>query len=352
MEASQETLKKYISILSNVVKAGATMPILEMVKITNDGLEGTNLIHTIVIRDVFGGMFKADFMPCLVNFTDFKRAVTSAPKSAGLIEFTRNDKERVLEISFARSKVKLPFLEADDFPEPNTELRELARVERTLFEEAAAMVPKFTGSDMLRPVMESVHFNGATFAATDAHKLAKFTVLPAAAANLDMNISPLAMQLVCSGNDEDIVMGERFMSCGNITVIYSSIEGKYPAYENVIPRDQGISAKVSKRELLGAVKVAQSTASNESQLARFTFTGQELIVKSEDIDKTKVSTTTLECHSNQPIVIGFALNYLEVILNALQDDELYIQMSAPNRAATFPFENGVLLQMPVMVADE
>lgn len=352
MEASQETLKKYISILSNVVKAGATMPILEMVMITNDGLEGTNLIHTIVIRDVFSGMFKADFKPCLVNFTDFKRAVTSAPKSAGVIDFSRNENERVLEISFSRSKVKLPFLEPDDFPEPNVPLIELARIERTLFEEAAAMVPKFTANDMMRPVMEAVHFNGATFAATDTHKLAKFTVLPAASPNLDMNISPLSMQLVCSGNDEDIVMGERFMSCGNITVIYSNIEGKYPAYENVIPRDHPITARVSKRELLGAVKVAQSTASSESQLATFTFAGQELIVKSQDIDRTKASTTVVECHSNQPIVIGFALNYLEVILNALQDDEVIIHMSAPNRAATFPFENGVLLQMPVMVPIE
>lgn len=349
MQATAEQLKKCMAILSNVVKSSSSIPVLEYVMVSNEGFEATNLSHSIIIRDIFSGMFKVDFKECLVTFSDLKKAIASAPKNAE-IELINAESDNTLVLKFGNSRVAIGTLaDGSEFPEFPQLGNVLAEVEKVMFDEVAEMLPKFTLDDAMRPVMGAVHFNGAEFAATDAHKMARFRVTELDNPKSSINISPLAMQIVSNGNHQDVIIGENYLACGNITVIFQSIEGVYPDYQAVIPKNQPIGVKVDRKEVLSAVKVALSTANGHSNLGKFTFFHDKLVVKSDDIDYSKSSTTEIDCSCNAEITIGYNLQMLEVILNSLQDDIVIFEMSAPNRATTFPFENGELLIMPVII---
>ncbi|MBT8397874.1 MAG: DNA polymerase III subunit beta, partial [Gemmatimonadetes bacterium] len=112
------------------------------------------------------------------------------------------------------------------------------------------------------------------------------------------------------------------------------IEGTYPNYEQVIPKDNDKNAIVEKGALESAVRRMAVVASDQTHRIRLVFDeGRvQLNVLTPDLGEGE---DELELdYSGEEMEIGFNANYLLEVLRYMPTDEVKLTFRAPERAAT------------------
>ena len=224
-----------------------------------------------------------------------------------------------------------------------------------------------TGNDELRPVMSGVYFqldkDGTTFVATDAHKLVKYHRHDAKADKATTFIMPkkplnLLKSLLVGKDEVDVEFNEtnaRF-TFDETTLVCRLIDGKYPNYEAVIPKENPNKLTVNRAMLLNSVKRVSIFSSKTTHQVRLKITGSELQLSAEDLDFANEATERLTCqYDGEDIEIGFNSVFLIEMLSNLNTEEVNLELSEPNRAGILkPVEMDeneeiLMLVMPVML---
>jgi DNA polymerase-3 subunit beta len=123
-------------------------------------------------------------------------------------------------------------------------------------------------------------------------------------------------------------------SAGNIEVYTRLIDGTYPNYEQVIPKDNDKFATVERKAFESAVRRVAAVASEQTHRIRMQFENGrvEFNVLTPDLgeahDEMEVEYT------GEPILIGFNANYLLEVLRYVGTKEVKLGFRAPERAAT------------------
>lgn len=226
-----------------------------------------------------------------------------------------------------------------------------------------------TGSDDLRPVMSGVfcQFNetNSIFVATDAHKLVRYTRNDAkagTAASFIMPKKPLnVLKNLLSGIDDAVKIEfnktNALFSFGNINLVCRLIDGKYPNYEAVIPKQNPNKLTIDRSAFLGALKRVSVFSNKATHQIRVKVTGSQLRVSAEDLDFANEGHELLTCtYVGEDMEIGFNSRFLMEMVSNLECDEIVLEMSAPNRAGIIlpnnnanPSEDVLMLVMPVML---
>lgn len=226
-----------------------------------------------------------------------------------------------------------------------------------------------TGNDDLRPVMSGVfcQFNetNSIFVATDAHKLVRYTRNDAkagTAASFIMPKKPLnVLKGLLSGVDDAVKVEfnktNALFSFGNINLVCRLIDGKYPNYEAVIPKQNPNKLTIDRSAFLGALKRVSVFSNKATHQIRIKVTGSQLRVSAEDLDFANEGHETLTCtYVGEDMEIGFNSRFLVEMVSNLESDEIILEMSAPNRAGIIlpnnksnPSEDVLMLVMPVML---
>jgi DNA polymerase-3 subunit beta len=178
--------------------------------------------------------------------------------------------------------------------------------------------------------------------ATNGHRLARMDVPagPATATSADFIVPPAALQQVqrlFKGEDDlDVARdGNHLGFRSSATEVYTRlIEGTYPNYEQVIPRDNDKVAIVGKAGLESAVRRMAVVASDQTHRIRLTFSEGhvQLHVLTPDLGEGE---DELELqYQGDALEIGFNANYLLEVLRYMPSDEVKITFRAPERAAT------------------
>ena len=226
-----------------------------------------------------------------------------------------------------------------------------------------------TGNDDLRPVMSGVYcqFNeeNSIFVATDAHKLVRYTRSDAKAgtsASFIMPKKPLnVLKSLLTGVDDavkvDFNKTNALFSFGNVNMVCRLIDGKYPNYEAVIPKQNPNKLTVDRAAFLGALKRVSVFSNKATHQIRVKVTGSQLRVSAEDLDFANEGHELLTCtYIGEDMEIGFNSRFLLEMVSNLDCDEIMLEMSAPNRAGIIlpavksnPAEDVLMLVMPVML---
>jgi DNA polymerase-3 subunit beta len=226
-----------------------------------------------------------------------------------------------------------------------------------------------TGNDDLRPVMSGVFCQfsetNSIFVATDAHKLVRYTRNDAKAganASFIMPKKPLnVLKSLLVGVDDAVKVEfnktNALFSFGNVNLICRLIDGKYPNYEAVIPKQNPNKLTVDRSAFLGALKRVSVFSNKATHQIRVKVTGSQLQVSAEDLDFANEGHETLTCtYVGEDMEIGFNSRFLVEMVSNLDADEIIIEMSAPNRAGIIlpnnkanPAEDILMLVMPVML---
>jgi DNA polymerase-3 subunit beta len=281
---------------------------------------------------------------------------------------TRGDQ---IELRCGRSHFKLNGLPADEFPALPAVDFEGGWVVRgtdlhTLIQHTSFAVSSEESRPILNGVLWELRSGMMRMVATNGHRLARMSVpaVSSSAPNADLIVPPAALQQVqrlFKGDDEIRVArsGNHLgFKAGGTEVYTRLIDGSYPNYEQVIPKDNDKVAQVEKRSFEQAVRRMAVVASDQTHRIRMSLgTGRvTLNVLTPDLGE---GHDELELqYDGDELEIGFNANYLLEVLRYMPTDEVRLTFKAPERAATVEpvsADNGrmdyLCLVMPLRLLD-
>jgi DNA polymerase-3 subunit beta len=135
------------------------------------------------------------------------------------------------------------------------------------------------------------------------------------------------------------------------------IEGPYPSYEQVIPKDNDKVAIVDRQALISALKRMSVVASDQTHRIRLSFNSGMLKFSVSTPDLGEAQDELPVRFTGDPLDIGFNAAYLLEILRYLPTDEVKMTFKAPERAATVEPEGWsdpakyLCLLMPLRLVD-
>ena len=280
------------------------------------------------------------------------------------------EENNTIEISSNHGKYALAYASADEFPKaisldsPSTTV-----IGAHILATAISKTIFAAGNDDLRPVMSGVFFQfsteSLTFVATDAHKLVKYSRTDVTAnetAEFIMPKKPLnLLKGILAGSDDDVTIeyndSNAKFSFENSVLICRLIDGKYPNYEAVIPKENPNHLTISRNQFLNSVRRVSIFSNKTTHQIRLKIAGAELNISAEDIDYSSKAEERLTCdYQGDDMQIGFNSRFLSEMLSNLNADDVQLEMSMPNRAGILTPIDGLdegetvtMLVMPVML---
>jgi DNA polymerase-3 subunit beta len=280
------------------------------------------------------------------------------------------EENNTVEISSNHGKYALAYADGNEFPKA-VALEDPSKTVITgdILATAISKTIFAAGNDDLRPVMSGVFFQfsteGLTFVATDAHKLVKYTredIKASQVAEFIMPKKPLNLLKGILAASEDDVLIEYNESNAKFTfenseLICRLIDGKYPNYEAVIPKENPNTLSIDRTQFLNSVRRVSIFSNKTTHQIRLKIAGAELNISAEDIDYSNKAEERLTCdYQGDDMQIGFNSRFLTEMLNNLSSDDVQLEMSMPNRAGILTPVDGLdegeqitMLVMPVML---
>lgn len=226
-----------------------------------------------------------------------------------------------------------------------------------------------TADDELRPVMNGIFIelglDSVTFVSSDAHKLVRYKrldaksaqeasfILPKKPANLLKNILPREENEVTVAFDDK----NAIFTLSDYKLICRLVEGNYPGYEAVIPKNNTNKLSIDRLELYNTLRRVSVYSNQASNLIKLKLSANELVISAQDIDYSISAVETLNCqYGGDPMEIGFKSVFLIEILSNINSEEVVLELSDPTRAGLlFPKESDqededlLMLLMPMMI---
>ncbi len=279
--------------------------------------------------------------------------------------------ENTMEITWSSGASKLPCFDAADFPK----LPELGDVAESLTIASETLLSGInntiyaTAEEELRPVMNGIFFDidapKTTLVASDAHKLICFEFAGAQVSQKSSFIlhkKPAAvLRSILAKVEGDISIKfdnkNAYFNFNNNILVCRLIEGTYPAYRTVIPKNNTNKMVIGRSELLNVVKRIAVCSNQISSQIKLKLSFNQVLVSAQDLTFSMSAYENLPCqYDGEEMEIGFKSNFLLEILSNLPYQNICMELADPCRAALIvsadevnPDENVSALLMPVMI---
>ena len=133
------------------------------------------------------------------------------------------------------------------------------------------------------------------------------------------------------------------------------IEGPYPNFDQVIPKDNDKEVVASRAGLESAIRRMAVVASDQTHRVRLLFEPGVLKFRVQTPDLGEAEDELAVDYDGESLEIGFNANYLLEVMRYMSDDDVKFSFKAPERAATLqPAEGGsdyLCLVMPLRLLD-
>lgn len=365
---SSSTLLKHLQNISGVLATNSTLAILDnfLFKIDKDSLTVVASDLETTMQSTLSVEANEEGRICIPAriLLDVLKNLPEQP-----LTFSINSENYGIEITYTNGKSKMVGYDADEFPKiPEIEDAEKITVDGQIISDAINKTLFATGTDDLRPVMSGVfcelNSDNLTFVATDAHKLVRYRRLDAQANASNSFILPKKALNLLKNNlkgDEEVRISynesNAVFSFNDAVLTCRLIDGKYPNYDAVIPKENPNVLTVDRESFLGSIKRVSIFANKTTHQVKLKITGSELSVSAEDLDFSNEANERLTCsYEGEDMEIGFNSKFLMEMLNNISTTEIKIKMSQPNRAGILiPADNDndneeiLMLVMPVMI---
>lgn len=370
-----------LAMVNTVVLAKTTLPILSDVRIETkaDGNGGT-----------YAELMTSDsetWLQMKAPLTEAEVGIVICIEAKGLLQALRNlggkpvtmeidDSKHIVKCDYGNGHFSLPYEDAQDFPLPmaapdgaKTKLMDAKKM-LTAIEKAGFA----TANDELRPVMNGVHFDFLPTCmisvASDGHKLAKYADLTVTCDEIEpsgftMPKKPCSTLLNVLGStvagDIKVMFNDRCFTVNNTQFKMSArlIEGRYPNYDSVIPKDNDRIVTIAKNDFVAALKRVLPMGNANSELVALSFSMGMMTISAEDFDFSKSASENVGCdYAQEEFTIGFKGSTLLQLLQNIDTDNVKVMLKDPSRAGVLCEDkpNGVYeytsLIMPMLIQND
>lgn len=369
---SSTLLNSRLQTLAKVINSKNALPILDsfLFEVQNNQL----LITASDSETVMKSTLLLDFCDGEGSFAVPNRTILDAVKELAEQPLTFDvDTERcTIQITYQNGLYKFTTLSADEYPRTQSipDGATVITLDANILNDNISRSIFATAQDELRPVMNGIYFDLTpdclAIVASDGHKLVRnknYTVKSELPSSFIMPKKPATLlKNVLAKDSGDVVIKfddrSAEISFSDGLLACRLIEGRYPNYNSVIPKDNPNQLTVDRKALIGTLRRVLPFASESSQLIRFHLETGKLVLSSEDIDFSTSAKEEIVCdYTGQNMNIGFKGSSLTDILNNLDGEEVVIQLADPSRAGIIvpaeqpENEDVLMLIMPMLLND-
>ena len=368
---SSGELQKALQTVSGVISSSQSRPILEnflfeldenQLSITASDGETTLVTSAEVKSDDKGKIA----VPAKI-FQEFLKTYDEQPLTL-LVKDNEEGTGKLLEILDEKDNFAVALDNEEDYPElPEFDAAQSVAVPAVVLSKALSNTLFATSNDSLRPVLTGVLFQfGETetnFVSTDSHRLVVYKRKDVISEPMEfiMPKKPLSIfKNILSGGEEEVKIefndNMAKFTFGNNVWICRLIDGKYPNYNAVIPKENPNMLAISRTLLLSAIRRASIMSNKSTNQVRFKLSGNILHLHAEDTEYANKADMQIPCDYNgEDINIGFSSKFLTEMLSVLSSEDITMKMSQPNRPGIVEPVDGLdenesllMLSMPVI----
>ena len=342
---SREKLQEGLAAVTASIPAKTTLPVLAniLIETTERGirLSGTDLdiaVTTEVSADIEAP--GAVTIPAK-KLSEIARELPPSPVKMAAVG------EQRITLECGRSRFKLLGLPRDEFPTfPSVKFSESWRVKSGDLQKLISHTAFAVSTEESRPILNGVLWelkaDKMAMVATNGHRLARMEIPTSSNSgpSHDLIIPPKALEqvkrLFPAEEELEIARGENHIGFRSpfTSVFTRLIEGPYPNYELVIPRDNDRTAVIDKTALVSALKRMSVVASDQTHRIRLSFNSGMLKFSVQTPDLGEAQDELPIRYLGDQLDIGFNASYLLEILRYIPTDEVKLTFKAPERAAT------------------
>ncbi len=331
-----------LQAVQNVVSARSTLPILSnvLLRAENDRLELTATDLDVTISASVEAKVK-------------KPGSTTIPvkKLFGIVRELGNpeidlqvDDKNTCTIQSGASLYKIHGLSAEEFP-PLQSFKDDKKVVlpqetiKAMMKKTSFAVSTDESRYVLNGIFISLKNHKATMVATDGRRLALVDedvdvaqnsegefIVPAKAVN-ELN------RLLSDKGELEIRFGDNQASFtlkddkgGSLLIISKLIEGNYPNYRQVIPAETKERIALNREEFLHALRRAEIMTSEKANSVKMSFGKNKLEITANSPEVGEAKETIAVNYKGPEIAIAFNPKYMIDPLNALTNDEVFIEL--------------------------
>jgi len=348
----QENLSYSLAIVSRAVATRSALPILGNILVVAEAnrlrLSATDL--EIGVTCTVGAQIHepgATTVPAR-TFTDLVGTMNESRIDLKLVESTKT-----LEIANGASKARLQCIAPEEFPPLQVPDSQGLPISGADLKEAIQQVAFAAASSDTRPVLTGVLFmlessrNQLTLVAADGFRLAKRVLQ----VELRPGVEPFKIILPARGlrefarilrGDETVELqvtpSQVIFRLPEIEWLGLILEGQFPDYEQIIPREYLTRATLLTVDFQQACKQAEIFAREDSNVTRleilpFSEAGSARIAVIGRCDETGSNQTTVEAQvRGEPLLTAYNARFLQDALNAIKSPTVILE----TQGATFP----------------
>lgn len=278
--------------------------------------------------------------------------------------------ENVVTIECERGVFKLSGVERDEYPElPEVDKSKSLSLNIEKLNRAIEKTSFAASSDEMKPALSGVLWQMSgkemRMVATDGHRLAllKLKGLLRKSFSANVNVPPRALnqlvKLTGEGGDVEVRFEESRVGfyLNGSTITARLVEGEFPDYEQVIPKDNDKTARVGRDALVAALRRVAVFANPDTHLVKFAFEGDALHLYAVTPELGEAHEEIPCDYQGEKIEIGYNASYFLAILERVDSEEVTITLKDPLSAGTvLPSEQRqgeelLYLLMPIRMAE-
>jgi DNA polymerase-3 subunit beta len=346
VEFNRAAFTDALGLLMSVVPSRTPKPILRCIRVTANEKE-----VRVFATDLEVGI---NLLISEVQIKEAGEVVVPADRLAAIVRESVDEilsleaKEGTCEIKGADSHFTVYGQEAEHYPAvPGFEgkadievgLGDLqAGIEQSLFATA-----KESTRYALNGVLWEISGKKLSLVATDGRRLARRKVglasVPAkevAAAKIIVPAKTMSLLDKLGGNDKDtvavkLVDNQVLISCANVVISSSLVEGNFPKYEDIIPADYDKKLRLPTEAALSAVRRSALLTTEESRGIKLAI-GKGAIVFSGRAPETGDARVEMPVdYEAEPIEIGFNPQFLVDVLRVIKEAEFDLELGQQDR---------------------
>ncbi len=338
---TQRDLDYAINIVNKAISPNNTLPVLNNILLKAEGkklyFSSTNLeiaISCNIDADVRGE--GAITVPAKL-ITNYISLLTDEKVELKVVDGVS------LAIESSSSHTVIKCISADEFPLiPEVEKEHEFKVKIDEFYEGITETVFAASLNTSRPVLSGVFLSstskGLTMVATDSYRLAEkhMNVSKAAKENIDCIIPARTMtefgKIISKLGDEDIRVNisknQILFTVGGIELVSRLIEGKYPDYEKIIPKEGKTTFEVSVEDLSLVLKRVSLFARENNNSVKLSVTNDgKLLVSSEETKVGEEKADVMVKVEGENNKISLNSQYLLDVLTYINDDKIKFTMN-------------------------
>jgi DNA polymerase-3 subunit beta len=345
---TREQLQEGLLAVQGSVPSKTTLPVLAniLLEATRDGLRLSGTDLDIAVKTTVAASVEQEGA---ITLPARKLVELVRELPTGSVKLTAAGEQRVT-IESGRARFKLLGLPKEEFPDfPPVSFENAWKVNAKDLQKLIQHVAFAASTEESRPILNGVLWElraeRMRMVATNGHRLARMDVPSTHAegegeAKADLIVPPRALEqlrrLFAADDVVEIARSENHLGFRSATtqLFTRLIEGPYPNYEQVIPRENDKHVTADKATLTSAIRRMSIVASDQTHRIRMSFSSGSLKLSVQTPDLGEAQEELTVAYEGESLDIGFNASYLLELLKYMPTDEVRLTFKAPERAAT------------------